>query len=620
MKCWIRGDGPAGGVPLPWSSEDMERRLAAIVCADVAGYSRMMGSDEAGTHAAFKAHRSAIHPIILNHGGRVVKNTGDGFLLEFPSIVGATEAAIAMQVLMAERNRHLPADRAMQFRLGIHMGDVIADEDEVFGDDVNIAVRLESVASPGGFAISAKAYSEASKHLTVPLIDGGNHRFKNIRDPVGVWTWTPDGAAALAPELKEGSALSQAYRTAIVGVLPFANLSDAQDEYFSDGLTEDLIHALSLQSFYRVLSRNSTFAFKGKTVSTRVIAREIDATYLIQGSVRRAGAKIRVTAELIAPETGQQVWTGRYDRDIGDLFAMQDEITTNLSAAIATEIVRAEASAPARPTNDVTAWDRFLKGLSHYYRQTKEDLGTAVALFREAIALDPKLSIAHAYLATIQIQSIQFGWVKGTREMWAEAMSLAETSVRLDPRSSFAFSILSWAHAMEGHHEAAMDAAKRAVALNPYDMGARGVLGICHFMVGEHRQAIELFSMAAQRDNTDPRYQWAALNAFSHYLLRQYDATLSWAREQLYINPNHMQALAIRAAALAQLVRAAEAAEATSVLMRNYPTLNVDRHLRNFHWKRPEDVAHYRDGLLKAGVPASKLTLVQSDVRRVAES
>ncbi|MDN5003541.1 adenylate/guanylate cyclase domain-containing protein [Bradyrhizobium sp. GCM10027634] len=598
----------------------MERRLAAIVCADVAGYSRMMGTDEAGTHAAFKAHRSAIHPIILNHGGRVVKNTGDGFLLEFPSIVGAAEAAIAMQVLMADRNHHLPADRAMQFRLGIHMGDVIADEDEVFGDDVNIAVRLESVASPGGFAISAKAYKEASKHLTVPLVDGGNHRFKNIKDPVGVWTWTPEGAPALAPEFREGSALSQAYRTAIVGVLPFANLSDAQDEYFSDGLTEDLIHALSLQSFYRVLSRNSTFAFKGKTISTRVIAREIDATYLIQGSVRRAGAKIRVTAELIAPETGEQLWTGRYDRDIGDLFAMQDEITTNLSAAIATEIVRAEASAPARPTTDVSAWDRFLKGLSHYYRLTKEDQSAAVALFREAIALDPKLSIARAYLATVQIQSIQFGWIKGTREMWAEAMSLAETSVRLDPRSSFAFSILSWVQGMEGHYEAAMDAAKRAVALNPYDMGARGVLGICHFVIGEHRQAIELFSMAAQRGNSDPRYQWATLNAFSHYLLRQYDATLSWAREQLYINPNHMQALAIRAAALAQLGRTAEAAEATSVLMSNYPTLNVDRHLRNFHWKRPEDIAHYRDGLLKAGVPASKLTLVQSDVRRAAES
>src|ERR1700737_4731374 len=185
----------------------MERRLAAIVCADVAGYSRMMGADEAGTHAAFKAHRSAIHPIILNHGGRVVKNTGDGFLLEFPSIVGATEAAIAMQTLMAERNDHLPADRAMQFRLGIHMGDVIADEDEVFGDDVNIAVRLESVASPGGVAVSEKAYNEVSKHLGVGLVDAGSYRLKNIAEPVHVWTWEPRGSDGRRPEPGETSNL-----------------------------------------------------------------------------------------------------------------------------------------------------------------------------------------------------------------------------------------------------------------------------------------------------------------------------------------------------------------------------------------------------------------------------
>src|ERR1700722_4227066 len=240
----------------------MERRLAAIVCADVAGYSRMMGTDEAGTHAAFKAHRSAIYPVILNHGGRIVKNTGDGFLLEFPSIVGAIEAAIAMQVLMAERNNHLPADRVMQFRLGIHMGDVMADEDEVFGDGVNIAVRLEAVAAPGGVAVSAKAYHEAGKHLGATLVDAGAHRFKNIDEPIHVWTWEPAGADTAGRELrtsKDMSSLAAQYRTAIVGVLPFANLSDSADEYFSDGLTEDLIHALSLQSFYRVLSRNSTF-------------------------------------------------------------------------------------------------------------------------------------------------------------------------------------------------------------------------------------------------------------------------------------------------------------------------------------------------------------------------
>ena len=597
----------------------MERRLAAIVCADVAGYSRMMGADEAGTHAAFKAHRSAIYPIILNHGGRLVKNTGDGFLVEFPSIVEAIESAIAMQALMAERNDHLPADRVMQFRMGVHMGDVIADEDEVFGDGVNVAVRLEAIAVPGGVAVSAKAYHEASKHLSANLVDAGSHRLKNIEEPVQVWTWEPGGSDTSCGESRNTSNLPAQYRTAIVGVLPFSNLSDSTDEYFSDGLTEDLIHALSLQSFYRVLSRNSTFSFKGKSISARLIAREIDATYLIQGSVRRAGTKIRVTAELIAAENGEQLWAGRYDRDIGDLFAMQDEITTSLSAALAPEIYRAEASAPGRSSStDLTAWDRFLRALSHYYRHTKADFEASIDLCREAIALDPALSIARAYLATIMVQGVQYGWIKSTSQLWTEAMNLAETSVRLDPRSSFAFAILSYVHAMEGNYEAAMEAAKRAVKLNPYDMGARGVLGIAHLVIGEHRQAIELFSAAVQRGNSDPRYKWAALNAFSHYLVGQYDASLSWAREALYLNPNHLQVLAVRAAALAQLGRAEEAAKAAQVLLGNFPGLSVERHLRNFRWKSPDDIAHYRDGLLKAGVPFAKLTLVESASMRTA--
>jgi adenylate cyclase len=599
----------------------MERRLAAIVCADVAGYSRMMGADEEGTHAAFKAHRSAIYPVILNHGGRLVKNTGDGFLLEFPSVVGAIECSVAIQALMVERNNHLPADRLMQFRLGVHMGDVIADEDEVFGDGVNIAVRLESVAAPGGVAVSAKAHDEASKHLGVSFVDAGSHRFKNIEETINVWTWAPGGCDKSAREPRSSSHSPARYRTAIVGVLPFVNLSGSADEYFSDGLTEDLIQALSLQSLYRVLCRDTTFSFKDKSLSPRLIAREIDATYLIQGSVRRAASKIRVTAELIAPENGEQLWAGRYDRDIGDLFAMQDEITTSLSAALAPEIYRAEASTPARSSStDMTAWDRFLRGLSHYYRHSKADFETSMALFREAVALDPALSIAQAYLATVMVQGVQYGWIRSTSELWKQAMDLAESSVRLDSRSSFAFSILSYLHAMQGNYDGAREAAKRAVKLNPYDMGARGVLGISHLVVGEQQEAIELFTAAIQRDNSDPRYKWAALNAFSHYLLGQYDASLSWAREALYLTPQHLQVLAVRAAALAQLGRADEAKKATEVLLGHFPTLTVERHLRNFRWKRPEDIAHYREGLSKAGIPTTKLTLVESASKRTAHS
>ncbi|MBV9561131.1 MAG: tetratricopeptide repeat protein [Bradyrhizobium sp.] len=596
----------------------MERRLAAIVCADVAGYSRMMGADEAGTHATFKAHRAAIHPIILNHGGRIVKSTGDGFLLEYASVVCAIESAVAMQKLMAERNAQLPADRAMQFRLGIHMSDVIVDEGEVFGDGVNIAVRLEAASPAGGVAVSAKALAEAGKHLDVSFTDAGSVRFKNIEETIKVWTWQPGSSGApkgAAPAPMQG-------RTAIVGVLPFTDLSGGADEYFADGLTEDLIHALSLQSFFRVLSRGSTFAFRRSRLGARLIAREIDATYLIQGSVRRAGARLRVTCELIAPESGEQLWAGRYDRGVGDLFAMQDEITTDLCAALAPEIYRAEAATmPARAAAaDLTAWDRFLRGLSHYYRPTKQDYERSIALFREAIALDPRLSIAHAYLGTILAQGIQFGWITSTRELWAEIRRLAESSVRLDPRSSFAYSILSYAEAMDGKHDAAMALARKAVELNPYDMGARGVLGICHLVIGEHREAVELFSTVLQHGSNDPRYQWAALNAFSHYLLGHYDASLSWSREALYTNPHHLQVLGVRAAALAQLGRNEEARQATEALLANQPDLSVERHLRNFRWKRPEDITHYRDGLIKAGLPATRLTLVKMDGKRAADA
>ena len=345
---------------------------------------------------------------------------------------------------MAERNKQLPADRVMQFRLGVHMGDVMADEDDLFGDDVNIAARLEiSCRSPAAWPFrqrpARRPASTSAPPSSTPALTVS--RTSPSRSMSG--RGTRAGPVLHGPDRKDASELAAQYRTAIVGVLPFANLSGSTDEYFSDGLTEDLIHALSLQSFYRVLSRSSTFPFKGKTLNTRLIAREIDATYLIQGSVRRAGTKIRVTAELIAPENGEQLWTGRYDRDIGDLFAMQDEIVTSLSAALAPEIFRAEASAPTRSSaTELTAWDRFLRGLSHYYRQTKDDFEASIALFREAIALDPALAIARAYLATILVQGVQYGWIKSTSQLWAEAMCLAESSVRLDPRSSFAFSIL----------------------------------------------------------------------------------------------------------------------------------------------------------------------------------
>jgi adenylate cyclase len=586
----------------------MERRLTAVVCADVVGYSKMMGADEAGTLASLKAHRVALDPVILNHGGRIVKTTGDGLLLEFPSVVGAVTAAIEAQKLMASRNEQLPNDRRMRFRLGVHMGDVIVDEDDLFGDGVNIAARIEPLAPPGGIAISEKAYTEARRHIDSAFDDTGVHSLKNIEQPVKVWAWRPETSTSLAASTSKASETKPKGGVAVVGVLPFENHSaNKEDEYFSDGMTEDLINALSRQSVFRVLGRHSTFCFKGRNDNVRLIARELDATYVVRGSVRRAANKVRVTAELVAPETGEQLWSERYDRDLDDLFAIQDEITTGLAACITPEINKAETQIRARLTDaELSAWDCFLKGLSHYYAASNNDLEQAAIWFRQASEHDPASTTAKAWLAIVLVHRVQVGAVRSTRELWSEALQLTQQSVRLDPRSQVAFAAFAFVNAFAGNYDAAIEAGEHSVELNVHEPTARGVLGQCYFTAGDHIRALELFSAAMRLSPNNPdMYHWAAMSAFCHFLLGNYDAALSWARKALYGNPGHLQVLGARAAALAELGRSDEAAKAAEEFLAHAPGLTIERHLRNFRWKNSADIARYRDGLARAGVPMS---------------
>jgi adenylate cyclase len=585
---------------------ELERRLTAVVCADVVGYSRMMGNDEAGTLASLKAHRAALDPIIFNHGGRIVKTTGDGLLLEFPSIVKAATAAVEVQTLMASRNAELPDDRRMRFRLGLHMGDVIVDEDDLFGDGVNVAARIESLAPPGGIAISDRAYVEVRRHIKSVFDDTGAHSLKNIQEPVKVWAWGPETSATPATRASTSSRTTSGRGMAVVAVLPFDNHSaDREDEYFSDGMTEDLINALSRQAVFRVLGRHSTFCFKGRSDNVRLIARELDATYVVRGSVRRAANKVRVTAELLAPETGEQLWSERYDRDLDDDFAIQDEITTSLAARITPEINRAETLTRARLTDaELSAWDCFLKGLWHYYAASNSDLVEAAGWFRRASEHDPALVTAKAWLAIVLVHGVQVGAVRSTRELWSEALQLAQQSVRLDPRSQLAFGAFAFVNAFAGNYDAAIEAGEHAISLNVHEPYARFFLGQSYFTAGEHVRALEMFSAAKRLSPNNPdMYHWAAMSAFSHFLLGNYDGALSWARKALYGNAGHLQVLGVRAAALAELGRSAEAAKAAEELMTHAPGLTVERHLRNFRWKNPADIANYRDGLVRAGVP-----------------
>jgi adenylate cyclase len=583
----------------------MERRLTAIVCADVVGYSRMMEADEAGTLSSLKAHRAAIDPVILNHGGRIVKTTGDGLLLEFPSIVAAVNAAIETQSMMTSRNAQIPEDRQMRFRIGAHMGDVIADEDDLFGDGVNIAARVETLAPPGGIAVSEKAYTEVRRHIKFAFDDTGAHALKNIEEPVKVWAWRPDAPAISTPVTK-AITTGPGGGLVVVGVLPFENQSaNRDDEYFADGMTEDLINALSRQAVFRILGRHSTFRFKGRSDNVRLIARELDATYIVRGSVRRAAGKVRVTAELLAPETGEQLWSERYDRGLDDIFAIQDEITSGLAACITPEISRAESRIRARLTDaELSAWDCFFKGLSHYYAASNDDLLQATSWFRRASEHDPASAQMKAMLAIVMVHAVQIGATRSTRELWSEALHLAQQSVRLDPRSQAAFIALAFVRAFSGDYDAGIEAGEHAVTLNVHEPSARFVLGQSYFTAGEHARALDMFSAAMRLSPNHPdMYHWAAMSAFSHFLLGNCDAALSWARRALYGNAGHLQVLGVRAAALAVLGRRDEASKAAADFMTHAPGLTAERHVRNFRWRNPADIARYRDGLGKAGVP-----------------
>ena len=318
----------------------MERKLAAIVSADVAGYSRLMGTDEEGTLAALKAHRNAVDPVIYSHGGRIVKTIGDGLLLEYPTVVAATRSCLQIQRIMAERDAMLPADRRMRFRIGIHVGEVMVDGDDIFGDTVNIAARLQELAEPGGIALSGAARDAVYRQVDATMIDLGPQSLKNIAEAVQVWR-TDMGDTEQAG-LQAAAARPKHERSAIA-VLPFDNMSnDPEQEYFVDGITEDLITALSLIRDLKVIARNSTFAYKGQAKDIKLIAAELDARYVLEGSVRKAGNRVRITAQLVDAANGQHMWAERYDRDLTDIFDLQDEITGNIASRVAPTLRRHE--------------------------------------------------------------------------------------------------------------------------------------------------------------------------------------------------------------------------------------------------------------------------------------
>src|SRR5262252_7234343 len=346
---------------------DTPRKLAAILAADIAGYSRLMGLDEAGTAKALREHRAAIDPILAGHGGRIFKTTGDGVLVEFPSIVAAVESALALQKLMAERNADVPEDRRMLFRIGINLGDVLIEGDDVLGDGVNIAARLEGLAEPGGICISDDSYRQVRGKLDASFEDAGEQQLKNITRPVRIYRVRFDGAAKSAPMLPLPSKPS-------IAVLAFRNMTgDPEQEYFADGIAEDIITMLSRSQSLFVIARNSSFTYKGRAVDVKQVARELGVRYVLEGSVRKAGNRVRITGQLIDTASGAHIWADRLDGALDDIFELQDEVASRVAGAIEPKLRQSEMERAARkPPESLDAYDLYLRALAQLYKYSED--------------------------------------------------------------------------------------------------------------------------------------------------------------------------------------------------------------------------------------------------------
>jgi TolB-like protein/Tfp pilus assembly protein PilF len=585
-------------------AERVERKLAAILAADVAGYSRLTGADEEGTIARLRALRcELIEPAIAVHHGRIVKTTGDGILIEFASVVDAVRCAVEVQRAMVPRNSDVPPETRIEFRVGIHLGDVVVDGDDLLGDGVNVAARLEGVAEPGGLCISEDAYRQVRDRLPSKFIDRGEQQFKNIARPVRVYrladelSTLPDSRAA--PPLPDKPCIA---------VLPFQNMSgDADQEYFADGIVEEIITALSRFRHLFVMARNSSFTYKGRTVDVKQVARELGVRYVLEGSVRKAASRVRITGQLIDGSTGAHLWVDRFEGALEDIFDLQDQVTASVVGAIAPRLEQAEIErAKRKPTESLDAYDYYLRGLACSYRQTKEGVSEALRMFHRAIELDPDFASAHARAAHSYCWRKANSWMTDRVQEIAETARLARRAVELGRDDAAALAVGGFALAyVVGDLDDGAAFIDQALALNPNLASTWRFSGWARTWLGEPDSAIERISRAMQLSPLDPliaRMQDATAHA--HFLAGRLDPASSWAEAALRNQPDDVNAMLVAAASNALAGRLEQAQKVLARLRQLDPTLRVSN-LRDHlgPYRRPEDYAKYEEGLRKAGLP-----------------
>ena len=530
-----------------------QRRLAAIVSADVAGYSRLMGRDESGTLAALKALRSEIvDPRIAKHNGRIVKTTGDGLLLEFASVVDAVRCVIEVQTAVAEKAAEVPEDRRIAFRVGVNIGDILIDGDDIFGDGVNIAARLQEIAAPGGVCASSRVHDDIRDRLDTTFEDGGAQTLKNIARPVQVWRWTPGVASAsVPPPAHVPLALPD---KPSIAVLPFQNMSgDPEQEYFADGMVEDIITALSRVPLLFVIARNSAFTYKGRAVDVRQVGRELGVRYVLEGSVRKAGNRIRITGQLVDATTGNHIWADRYDGLLEDVFDLQDRITANVAGAIEPKVQQAEIHrAQAKSTDNLSAYDLFLRALPCMYEAKEESISEALRLLDRASTADPNLSSAYGLKAICHVSRKAQGWgsVEMAEKSGLEAARLAVETGRDDP-NALARAGLALAY-LGGDHREGLAHVERATALNPNCALATRFAGYISWYLGDHERSLAFFEQARRFSPVDPSMAELYTGmGFPHLFTGKYEQAIAWADRALRERPNWGPALWLKVAALA---------------------------------------------------------------------
>jgi adenylate cyclase len=581
----------------------VQRRLAAILAADVAGYSRLMGVDEEGTLAALKElRRDLADPKIKEHRGRIVKTTGDGLLVEFASVVDAVRCAVEVQHEMAERNVGVPEERLIQFRMGINLGDIIKDGRDIYGDGVNVAARLEALAEPGGICVNRVVRDQVRDKLDFAFEDAGEQRVKNIARPLRVYHVRPGRLAdeemnAAQPPLALPDKPSLA-------VLPFTNMSgDPEQEFVSDGIAEDVISALSHYPSLFVIARNSTFTYKGRAVDVKQVGRELGVRYVLEGGVRKAGNRIRVTAQLIEAETGNHVWANRYDRDLADIFAVQDEITHALTTALTPAIADAELRRAIRkPPESLDAWAAYQRGLWHLSKANSEDDTIAQNFFRRAIELDPTFAPGYSALALAQLQAAAIYQKLTLAEAQSSAEALARRAVSLDGADAEARSCLGWALQARGELDGALVEIERGLAMSPNLAVAHWQRGATLIFSGQPMKGLDALETCIRLDPRDPFMAVRLLHiACGLYFAREYEGVIEAAKRLIRSYPDFPMIYRRPAAALGQLGRAAEAREWLEKAI-SYAPAAFKMYVHNrVPWFRPEDHAHLVEGLRKAG-------------------